>query len=300
MKPFLKWIGGKTQIIDIIINEYPKKMDNYHDIFLGGGSTLFALLTNMKNGNITVLNNIYAYDINENLINVYKNIQKNPDELYKRLEEIMNEYFNCNGMHINRNPKNKEEAITSQESYYYWVRNKYNNEKDTILNSAMFIFLNKTCFRGLYRIGPNGFNVPFGHYKNVKIIDKNTLFEINKLIKDVEFKCIDFEKSILTIKKGDFAYLDPPYVPEKNSSFVKYNLDGFDIEKNKKLFLMCEQMRLNNINFMMSNSFVKMIKDYFPKEKYSLGIIKCRRAINCKNPGEKTNEIIIKTNSKKI
>lgn len=299
VKPFLKWVGGKTQIIDTLIGHYPKKIRNYHDIFLGGGSTLLALLSYVRDGKIVVSNKIYAYDLNSDLINIYKNVQKKPKELYKKIKEIINEYSACNGDEVKRKPKTKEDALTSRESYYYWIRYKYNNlsadEKSNNVGSAMFMFLNKTCFRGVYRIGPHGFNVPFGHYENPKIIDKKTLLTISELIKDVKFKCMGFEKSLLKIKFGDFAYLDPPYAPEKNTSFVKYNLDGFNIEQHEKLFTMCENLMSNKIKFMMSNSNVKLVTDAFPKDKYSTEIIECRRAIHSKNPAKKTNEIIIKT-----
>lgn len=298
VKPFLKWVGGKTQIIDTLIGYYPKKMHNYHDIFLGGGSTLLALLSYVKNREITVDNKIYAYDLNSDLINVYKNVQKNPNELYKKIKEITSEYSECDGDEINRKPKTKEEALTSGESYYYWIRSKYNNlstdDKSNIIGSAMFMFLNKTCFRGVYRNDPHGFNVPFGHYKNPKIIDKKTLLEISELIENVKFKCLGFEKSLLKIKSGDFAYLDPPYAPEKDTSFVKYNSDGFSIEQHKKLFAMCENLRSNKIKFMMSNSNVKLVTDAFPKDKYLTGIIECRRAIHSKNPAKKQMKLLLK------
>lgn len=298
VKPFLKWVGGKTQIINKLIESYPKQINNYHDIFLGGGSTLLALLSYVKNNKITVLNRVYAYDINNDLINVYKLVQTKPNELYKKIKKITEEYLLCNNSEINRNPQTKEEALTSKESYYYWIRNKYNtlplNKKNDIIGSALFIFLNKTCFRGIYRVGPNGFNVPFGHYKTFNIIDKKTLLFISDLIKDVIFECIDFKKSLLNVKVGDFAYLDPPYAPEKSTSFVKYNYDGFNIENHLELFKLCEQMRLNKINFIMSNSYVKLVVDAFPKDKYLLEVIECRRAIHSKNPANKTNEIIIK------
>lgn len=299
VKPFLKWVGGKTQIIDTLVGYYPQKMNNYHDIFLGGGSTLLALLSHVKASKIIVSNKIYAYDLNDDLINVYKNVQKKPKELYKKIKEILSEYSDCEGDVINRKPKTIDEAMTSRESYYYWIRYQYNNlsadKKTSVVGSAMFMFLNKTCFRGVYRIGPHGFNVPYGHYESTKIIDKKTLLEISELIKPVKFKCMGFENSLLKIKHGDFAYLDPPYAPEKNTSFVKYNLDGFNTEQHKKLFAMCENLRLNEIKFMMSNSNVKLVTDAFPKDKYMIEIIECRRAIHSKNPAKKTNEIIIKT-----
>lgn len=299
VKPFLKWVGGKTQIIDTLIKYYPKKMHNYHDIFLGGGSTLLALLSYVRDGKITVSGKIYAYDLNSDLINVYKNVQKNSHELFKKIKEIVDEYSSCDGEKVNRKPKTKNDAFTSRESYYYWIRSKYNNlsddEKSDIIGSAMFMFLNKTCFRGVYRVGPHGFNVPFGHYETSKIIDKKTLMNISELFQNVHFRCMGFEKSLLRIKSNDFAYLDPPYAPEKDTSFVKYNSDGFNLEQHKKLFAMCENLMSNKIKFMMSNSSVKLVTDSFPKNKYSTEIIECRRAIHSKNPAKKTNEIIIKT-----
>ena len=157
---------------------------------LGGGSTLLALLSYVRDGKITVSNKIYAYDLNSDLISVYINVQKNPYKLYDKIKEIMNEYLACDGDDINRKPKIKKEAITSRESYYYWIRYKYNDlsidDKTNIIGSAMFMFLNKTCFRGIYRIGPHGFNVPFGHYVNSKIISKNTVLSISNLIQNVK------------------------------------------------------------------------------------------------------------------
>ena len=296
IKPFLKWIGGKTQIIDTIINNYPKKINNYHDIFLGGGSTLFALLSYINDGKIEVIGDIYAYDINKELISVYKNIQKHPKKLYKKTKNIVDEYNSITNNILNRHPTNIDEAKTSKESYYYWIRNKYNNlnDKCSVKGSAMFIFLNKTCFRGMYRCGPNGFNVPYGHYANPKIIDKKEILNISNLIQSVKFRHMSFEKSLLRINKNDFAYLDPPYAPENNKSFVGYNADGFNLEQHKKLFNICDNMRLNKINFMMSNSNVELVINSFPINNYKIDVIECRRAINAKNPAKKTNEVIIK------
>ena len=193
-KPFLKWAGGKTQIIEDILNKVPKTMNNYHEPFLGGGSVLLGILSLQKENKITINDNIYAYDINENLINVYKNIQYNKEELWILIEYYIKEYKSacsaCNdNSKINRNPETLEEAKTSKESYYYYLRNIYNNlvkenkECNKLQCSALFIILNKTCFRGLYREGPNGFNVPFGHYNTTpKIITKEELYSISNLI----------------------------------------------------------------------------------------------------------------------
>ena len=136
-KPLLKWVGGKTQIINKIINTFPIEINNYYEPFLGGGSVLFALLTYQKNNIITIKNNIYAYDINPELINFYKIIQSHPNELYEEIQKLIVELNKCkndNEMSINRNAKTIEEALTSKESYYYYTRYRYNNiiEKNTL------------------------------------------------------------------------------------------------------------------------------------------------------------------------
>jgi len=304
-KPILKWVGGKTQIIDKIISNFPKEINNYHEIFLGGGSVLIALLHSVNINKITLHGKIYAYDINESLIYVYKNIQTNPKELYYKLKEIIQEYNDIEDSNEsdtkNRNPKNIKEAKSSKESYYYWTRSVYNSlnkeEKMSILGSAMFIFLNKTCFRGVYREGPNGFNVPYGHYKNPEIINKEHLDEIHNLIKNVIFECCDYSKSLLNIEDNDFIYLDPPYAPENSKSFVGYTKNGFDENNHLNLFKMINELndkKTKNIKTMMSNSDVEIVHNNFPESKYNTETIICKRSINSTNPESKTNEVIIK------
>ena len=290
-KPFLKWVGGKTQIINDIVSKIPKKINNYHEIFLGGGSVLLAVLSLQKQNKIIIKNKIYAYDINNDLINVYKNIQSNKEALFKYITLYITEYDNIKGSDINRNPQTIEEAKTSKESYYYWLRKKYNNiDKNTIECSALFMVINKTCFRGMYREGPNGYNVPYGHYKKTPtIISEKDLNYISDLIKDVEFRHSSFTESIKNIKKSDFVYLDPPYVPENKKSFVGYNVDGFTLETHKLLFE--EIKKLNNIKFVLSNAKVELVVDNF--KDYKCENIKARRAINSKNPGDTTTEVII-------
>ena len=290
-KPFLKWVGGKTQIINDIITKIPKKMNNYHELFLGGGSVLLAVLSLQKQNKIIIKNKIYAYDINSVLINVYKNIQNNKEELYKIINLYINEYDSIKGSIINRNPSSIKEAKTSKESYYYWIRNKYNQiDKNTIECSALFMFINKTCFRGMYREGPNGYNIPYGHYKKTPtIISETDLNYISDLIKDVEFKHCSFTESIKNIKGGDFVYLDPPYAPENSKSFVGYVADGFDLETHKLLFN--EIKKLENIKFVMSNAKVNLVTDNF--KEYNCNDIIARRAINSKKPGSTTTEVII-------
>ena len=290
-KPFLKWLGGKTQIIDKIISKIPTEINNYHEPFLGGGSVLFAVLSLQKQQQITIKNKIYAYDINKNLINVYKNVQNNKEELYKLINLYIKEYNSINGSLINRNSTSIEEAKTSKESYYYWIRNKYNNiDKNTIECSALFMIINKLCFRGMYREGPNGYNVPYGHYKNTPtIISQEELNNISDLIKDVKFNFSNFNDSLKNIEKGDFVYLDPPYAPETPKSFVGYVADGFNLKTHQLLF--DEIKKLNKIKFVMSNAKVDLVTKNFTE--YNCEDIIVRRAINSKKPDSTTTEVII-------
>lgn len=292
-KPFLKWVGGKSQIINKIIEKFPKEIENYHELFLGGGSVLLALLSLQKENKITIKGNIYAYDINDKLINVYKNIQKNKEELFELIEKYINDYDSINGETINRNPLTIEQAKTSKESYYYWIRSKYNNTNEsTIEHSALFMFLNKTCFRGIYREGPNGFNVPYGHYKKTPtIITKEEIDKISDLIKNVEFIPSDFTNSIINIKIGDFVYLDPPYAPETKKSFVGYTADGFNLEMHNRLFDEIRELNNKKIKFIMSNAKVDLVLNNF--NDFNIEEIKARRAINSKNPESTTTEVII-------
>lgn len=290
-KPFLKWVGGKTQIIKNIISKIPSEINNYHELFLGGGSVLMAVLSLQKQNKIVIKNKIYAYDINSVLINVYKHIQTNKDELLEFINLYINEYDGIKGTAINRKPTSIEEAKTSKESYYYWLRSKYNNiDKNTVECSALFMIINKTCFRGMYREGPNGYNVPYGHYKKTPVIISETdLNDISELIKDVEFKHSSFSDSIKDVKDGDFVYLDPPYAPENATSFVGYVVDGFDLETHKLLF--SEIKKLGEIKFAMSNAKVELVTESF--KEYNCEDIIARRAINSKKPGSTTTEVII-------
>ncbi len=298
VKPILKWVGGKTQIIETIMSRFPKKMNHYREMFLGGGSVLLALLSYKKSGRIEIDGNIYAYDLNEPLIYLYKNIQSNPKALYDAVQELIQDLNSCpyDGV-LNRTPATIEDAIQMKENYYYWIRTKYNqldaNDKKTINGSAMFLFLNKTCFRGVFRVGPRGFNVPYGHYKNPEIINEAHLMSIHELIQPVIFECCGFETSLDTVEDGDFAYLDPPYAPETNTSFVGYTENGFNAENHNMLFKKIISLEHKNAKWMMSNSDVDIVHSHFGNDKYDVFRIQCKRSINSKTPDSKTNEVII-------
>lgn len=304
-KPILKWVGGKTQILDTLIQQYPVHINNYREIFLGGGSMLLALLKYKKDGIIKVHGQIYAYDLNEPLIGVYKNIQSCHNELFAEITRIIAEFNSCNAQNglLNRTPKTLEEALKLKENYYYWTRILYNKlsleQKTSVLGSAMFIFLNKTCFRGVFRVGPNGFNVPYGHYDNPEIINEAHLNAIHELIQGVIFECSDFTNSLSNVEENDFVYLDPPYAPETATSFVKYTDAGFPVETHLALFGLCHDLTHSNKKFMLSNADVSLVRDNFTAAIHSsynqnIKSISCRRAINSKNPDAKAKEVIIR------
>jgi DNA adenine methylase len=297
-KPILKWVGGKTQIKDKIITGFPTEMNNYREAFLGGGSVLLTLLSYVKSGIIKIQRNIYAYDLNEPLIYIYKNIQTHHNELYDTIQTIIIDFNNCGNGEVNRKPVNIEEAKIAKENYYYWIRSEYNKlcviHKKGILGSAMFIFLNKTCFRGIFRVGPNGFNVPYGHYKNPEIINKEHLHEIHNLIQNVIFECSDFNTSLTCVETNDFVYLDPPYAPETSTSFVGYTENGFNIENHTNLFNLIHNLTETNTKIMLSNADVSLVRENFTNEKYNILSILCKRSINSKNPDAKAKEVIIR------
>lgn len=311
-KPFLKWVGGKTQIINDVMSRFPKDINNYYEPFVGGGSVLLALLSLQRQNKITINGHIYAYDINKALINVYKHIQSNKEKLYGFITKYITEYDSIEGddqdsvdipIRINRKPTSIQEARSSKESYYYWLRTKYNilnQRKESIKCSALFMVINKLCFRGVYRTGPNGFNVPYGHYKKTPtIISKNDLDEISDLIKNVTFEHSSFAESIKKVAPKDFIYLDPPYAPHNKKSFVGYAAAGFNLDDHMRLFADIHKLNDAGVQLMMSNAKVRLVTETFlvkmntAKADYKCDDIIARRAINSKNPGAKSTEVII-------
>jgi len=297
VKPFMKWVGGKTQIIDTVLELFPTEMNNYHEPFLGGGSVLLGLLSHRQTGSIKITGKIYASDLNSNLIALYKNIQSNPDELIAEVKKLTDEFARCEAIEVNREASTLEEALTSQESYYFWIRSRFNafskDERTTVPASAMLLFMNKTCFRGVYREGPRGFNVPFGNYKRPSILDEEHIRLVSRLIQNVIFTQCSFTDSLSKITSGDFVYLDPPYAPENETSFVSYTSDGFNLEAHALLFKLCGDMKSNNVRMLLSNSDVKLVRDAFPSPLFTTKIINCRRAIHSTEPGTRTNEVLI-------
>lgn len=295
-KPFLKWVGGKTQLLNCIIPKIPSVINNYHELFLGGGSVLLAVLSLQKQGSLKINGNVCAYDLNKSLIDLFNHIKCNKNEFYEAITSVCNEYNSIKLLKCERDerkPESLEMALKSKESYYYWTRKLYNETPlDTIQKSALFLFLNKTCFRGLYREGPNGFNVPFGNYKSqLVLITQETLDSVSDLIKNVEFIHASFETSIKNVGTGDFAYIDPPYAPEQATSFVGYTACGFNNELHTLLFNEIKEIDTRGGKFVMSNAKVPLVITNFTS--FNCEDVTARRAINSKNPDATTTEVVI-------
>jgi DNA adenine methylase len=298
VKPFLKWVGGKTQILETILARFPTTIQNYHEPFLGGGSVLFGLLSYRRSGKITLSGTIYASDLNSNLIGLYQNIQRDPESLITEVHALIEEFASCADTGVNRAPQNVQEALTSRESYYFWIRRRFNAmtqaNRMTPQGSAMLLFLNKTCFRGMYREGPRGFNVPYGNYVNIGIIDEDHIRAVSQLIQGVVFRVQPFIESLSSVRPGDFVYLDPPYAPETGTSFVGYTADGFGLEQHESLFTRCQALAAAGCSWMMSNADVPVVHDNFPAP-YHTTVLSCRRAIHSRNPDSTTTELLIST-----
>lgn len=246
-KPFLKWAGGKTQLINVIEKVLPKNITQanftYIEPFVGSGAVLFWMLNNFPNMKKAVIN-----DINEDLINTYKTIANKPKELIAILEILQNEFHALEG-----NEGNKKH-------YYYQKRELYNSRSESqIVQSALFIFLNRTCFNGLYRVNrKNEYNVPMGRYKKPTICDKENIIAVSEALQKVEILCGDFEQTLEFAEQKSLFYFDPPYKPLSNtSSFNSYAKDDFNDNEQIRLKEFCYKLDVLNHTWVLSNSDVK-------------------------------------------
>jgi DNA adenine methylase len=292
-KPLLKWVGGKTKLVSTIMPLFPKEIKTYYEPFVGGGSMLLAVLQAVRENKISI-GTIYASDVNIDLINMYIQIQRHPHDVLLHANRLQTEFRSCELDNGNKKPMTLEDAMTSKESYYYWIRTQYNSLKNqerlTTLGAAYFIFLNKTCFRGLYRVGPNGFNVPYGNYPKVDILDEDNLRLFHEYIKNVVFQTHSYELIVTELTCNDMVYMDPPYVPESATSFVNYTENGFTLDDHQKLFQMCRTLPSK---WIMSNSNTPFVLESFTEDEYAIQTVNCKRAIHSRNPGHVTLEVII-------
>lgn len=277
-KPFLKWAGGKTQLISEIERNLPSKLVQgnftYIEPFVGSGAVLFWMLSNFPNLKKAVIN-----DINQDLINTYKTIASNPNELISILEILQNEYHDLDG-----NDEKKKQ-------YYYDKRALYNTRKEEKTSqSALFIFLNRTCFNGLYRVNrKNEFNVPMGSYKKPTICDTENLLAVSEALQKVKILCGDFEQTLPYAEENSLFYFDPPYKPlSETSSFNSYAKDDFNDEEQIRLRDFCSKLDKLNYHWILSNSDVKgkNAEDNFFDDLYSefsIQRVNAKRSINA-NP----------------
>lgn len=286
VRPFLKWAGGKGQLLNKIELIYPfdENITKYAEPFVGGGAVLFDILNKYD------LNEIYISDINSELINTYKVIQNNIDELIYLLWEYHNEYIYLDD--------------EDRKMYYNYKRDLF-NEMDTTLDSirkaALMIFLNKTCFNGLYRVNKQGlFNVPMGKYKNPCICDEENLRNVSAKLQNVEIICGDYRESRDFIDNHTFVYFDPPYRPiTKTSNFTSYNKDSFTDDNQIELGKFVDEMDKRGAKIAISSSDPKNIdsEDNFIDDiysKYNIKRIEANRMINSKgNSRGKINELLI-------
>ena len=277
-KPFLKWAGGKTQLINEIEKSLPYEIINkkftYVEPFVGSGAVLFWMLNNFPKLEKAVIN-----DINADLINAYRIIGSKPKELISILQILQNEYHNL------------EEKDEEKKEYYYKKRELYNTRKEEKTGqAALFIFLNRTCFIGLYIVNKsNGYNVPMGSYKKPTICDDKNILAVSTVLQKVEILCGDYVATLKEATSNSFFYFDPPYKPLNNtSSFNSYAKDEFNDEELIRLRNFCSKLEKQGYKWMLSNSDVKGkdTNDNFFDEIYSefsISRVKARRSINA-NP----------------
>jgi len=290
-KPFVKWAGGKTQLIGEIemqIQSLTNGKFTYIEPFVGGGAVLFWLLENYPQIEKVVIN-----DINSDLITTYKTIKDNVSDLIERLQNWEVEYHKF------------KELPEERKVYYYEKRELFNSRQtDKITHSALFIFLNRTCFNGLYRVNrKNGFNVPIGSYKTPMICDIDNLKAVNKVLQKVEILNGDFSETLKYAQGETIFYFDPPYKPlNETSSFNSYAKDEFNDNEQIRLKEFCDQLDTLGYKWILSNSDVKgknpednFFDDLF--EKYNISRVMARRNINAN--GKKRGQLseLLITNS---
>jgi DNA adenine methylase len=293
-KPFLKWVGGKTQILPYIRNQLTgANFDTYYEPFIGGGSVLLMVIS-MIESNTIHLKKIIASDINWQLICVYNYIKNKPYELMGEIDRLYKKYEDAPVIEYEKRHKvditTLENAISKGKKYvYYYFRKQYNSLKNTnVTVAALFIILNKLCFRGLYRTGKNGFNTPYGNYITPCIYNTDNILKLNYVFNrhNVIFKHQSYE--VIKPTHKDLLYMDPPYYPIRKKAFESYSEHEFNHDK---LVLFTKQCK----NFIQSNAWCDFTVNQY--KQYSCKKILCKRRINSKKPEDTDYEIMILSKS---
>jgi DNA adenine methylase len=252
---FLKWAGGKLQLIEQFENLFPHNFRNYYEPFIGSGAVFFYVKSKLKP------NKVILSDTNEELINCFVAVRDKPSELVELL--------------LNHRKKHSKE-------YYYTVRSIEFSRLDNLARAARLIYLNKTCFNGLYRVNSKGqFNVPFGDYENPSIFDRNTLFQASQLLQGVHLQVMTFEKVLDFAGKDDFVYFDPPYIPlSKTSSFTRYSKSNFSMKEQKRLSEVFGILDSRGCFVMLSNSDHALTRELYRHYEKNTVIVRAKRMIN--------------------
>jgi len=268
-RPFLKWAGGKGSLLSEILRRVPENFDRYVEPFLGGGAVFFALAPKRA----------LLSDLNEELINTFTMVRNHPEDLLEHLRSHK---------HSRKYFSNLRDLDRSSD---YWTRN-------SIEKASRLIYLNKTCFNGLYRVNSRGeFNVPFGDYKNPNFADTENIHACSQALQHVDLRSGPFENLEADIRKGDFVYFDPPYVPlNASSNFESYTKDGFGPENQQRLADFCRRLDAKGISFMLSNSDTSFVRELF--SAFQIEVVQAARAINSKSERRgKVSEVIVRNYS---
>lgn len=267
--PFVKWAGGKRQLIPQIRERMPKKYEDYYEPFVGGGAVIFDLLPA----------NALINDINKALINTYRQIRDIPEKFIADVNRL------------------DKEMPEDGRAYYYSLRELYNDklmksEYDLEL-ASLFVFINKHCFNGLYRVNGKGlFNVPYNNSRRASI-DEEAIMEISKYLKDVKIVDGDFEEACEDAKRGDFIFLDSPYAPLNPTSFESYTKEGFDVESHKRLSKLYDDLTDRGCYCMLTNHNTQLINDLYGNKGYKIEVVSVKRMINSDASNRVGKEVII-------
>lgn len=267
--PFVKWAGGKRQLIPQIRERMPEKYNDYYELFVGGGAVIFDLLP------VNALIN----DINKALINTYRTICNEPDAFLKEVNRLDNDMWE------------------DGKKYYYFIRECYNDklmrsEYDVEL-AALFVFINKHCFNGLYRVNGKGlFNVPYNNSRRVSI-DEDVIMATSEYLRGVTIKDGDFEQACKNAKKGDLVFIDSPYAPLNPTSFESYTKEGFDIESHKRLAKFYDELTARGCYCMLTNHNTELINELYGNKDYKIDVVSVKRMINSDASNRVGEEVII-------
>lgn len=267
--PFVKWAGGKRQLLSQIKERMPENYNDYYEPFVGGGAVTFELLPA----------NALINDINKALINAYKQICNAPEAFLKAVNKL------------------DEEVWEDGKEYYYSLREHYNDklmkaEYDAEL-AALFVFINKHCFNGLYRVNGKGlFNVPYNNSRRTSV-DEGSIMEISKYLQGITITDGDFEEACKGAKKGDFVFIDSPYAPLNPTSFEAYTKEGFDIESHKRLARLYDELTARGCFCMLTNHNTKLINELYGGKGYTIDVVSVKRMINSDASNRVGEEVII-------